>query len=183
MSADYNVFHVSVLAIYDTYKRIKSEGQVFLLLCALGGGPSLDFSLLLVRLARAVQPAFRAVQPLISTIHCLLLNLSVMACYPSACLPSSSPDPSSQARSRLALSAIAVIQLICFQQLPDSCCTMDAHNTFPSNRLRTLSIAMGVYTPPAVFIDSLFSNLLYFPPSIPFLFNGLQNAPPATPLL
>jgi hypothetical protein len=29
-------------------------------------------------------------------------------------------------------------------------CTMDARNSFPFNRLWTLSIAMGVYTPPAM---------------------------------
>jgi hypothetical protein len=59
---------------------------------------------------------------------------------------------------------------------------MDARKPFVFNRFRTLSIAMGVYTPGAILSDYLFTKRLYFPPSIPFLFNRLQNAPPATPL-
>jgi hypothetical protein len=45
------------------------------------------------------------------------------------------------------LKAISVIQILYFQWLPDSCITMDARNPFSFNRFRTLSIAMGVYTP------------------------------------
>jgi hypothetical protein len=59
---------------------------------------------------------------------------------------------------------------------------MERRNPFAFNRFRTLSIAMGVYPPLALFIDRRSSNLLDFPPSISFLFNRLQNAPPATPL-
>jgi hypothetical protein len=42
---------------------------------------------------------------------------------------------------------LACIQPLSFLSLADSCCTMDARNPFPFYRLRTLSIAMGVYTP------------------------------------
>jgi hypothetical protein len=49
--------------------------------------------------------------------------------------------------------------------------------------LRTLSTATGGYTPlPLFFSPATRFNLLYFLPSIPFSFNDLQNAPPATPL-
>jgi hypothetical protein len=49
--------------------------------------------LLLLRLpAPTVQPAPFAVHTSILTIHCKLLNQSVLACYHSACLPSSSAE-------------------------------------------------------------------------------------------
>jgi hypothetical protein len=39
------------------------------------------------------------------------------------------------------------IHPLCFQRFPDSCCTMERRNPCVFRRLRTLSIAMGVYTP------------------------------------
>jgi hypothetical protein len=41
---------------------------------------------------------------------------------------------------------LACIQPLSFLSLVDSCCAMDACNPIAFNRLRTLSIAMGVYT-------------------------------------
>jgi hypothetical protein len=51
------------------------------------------------------------------------------------------------ASSRLALSSIPVIQLLHFQSLADSSAQWTPRNPFLFNRFRTLSIAMGVYTP------------------------------------
>ncbi len=51
-----------------------------------------------------------------------------------------------------------------------------------SNGSALFPVTTGVYLTLAICIDCLFSNLLYFPSSIPFLFNRLQNAPSATPL-
>jgi hypothetical protein len=48
---------------------------------------------------------------------------------------------------------LACIQPLSFLCFADSCCTMDACNPFPFNYFRTLSIAMGVYTP---FTQSVF---------------------------
>jgi hypothetical protein len=42
---------------------------------------------------------------------------------------------------------LVYIQPLSFLSFADSCCTMDACNPFPFNCFRTLSIAMGVYTP------------------------------------
>jgi hypothetical protein len=42
---------------------------------------------------------------------------------------------------------LAYIQPLFFLSFTDSFCTMDARNPFAFNRFRTLSIAMGVYTP------------------------------------
>jgi hypothetical protein len=108
-----------------------------------------------------------AVQPSIFPIHCLLLNLSVLACYPPTCLftlslevPSSSsqsfslPAVTGWSLSRFVLPPIPVIQPLCFQTLADSCCTMDARNSFAFNFFRTLSIAMGVYAPLAPFFST-----------------------------
>jgi len=57
------------------------------------------------------------------------------------------PDPPAT-RSRLVLLVIPVIQPLYFQWLPDSFAQWTRFNPFLSNRFRTLSITMGVYTPP-----------------------------------
>jgi hypothetical protein len=51
------------------------------------------------------------------------------------------------ARSCLVLFAVPVIQPLCFQTFTDSLCAMERRNPCFFRRLRTLSIAMGVYTP------------------------------------
>jgi hypothetical protein len=61
-------------------------------------------------------------------------------------------DPGA-ARSCFVLFAVPVIQPLCFQALTDSLCTMERRNPCFFRRLRTLSIAMGVYTPSAVFME------------------------------
>src|SRR4029077_17088358 len=57
------------------------------------------------------------------------------------------------------------------------------HIPFMFLSLPTLSVATGGYTPCLpLFSTATRFDLFYFPPSILFLFNYLQNAPPATPL-
>jgi hypothetical protein len=73
------------------------------------------------------------------------------------------PEPPG-ALSRLDLFANSVIQLFYFQQLPDSFAQWTLPNSFAFNRLRTLSIAMGVY--PSYYLHRApipFSELLHFP--------------------
>jgi hypothetical protein len=95
-----------------------------------------------------------AVQPSIFPIPCLLLNPSVLACYSFPCLPNSNADLFPPAHLgerlavyRLAFSPLPVIQLLSFQTLTDSFAPWTHNNHFVINTLRTLSIAMGVYTP------------------------------------
>jgi hypothetical protein len=53
-----------------------------------------------------IPPSKIAVHPLIFPVHCLLLNLSVLACYSFPCLPSSSPaDPDLSCYTSLSLLA------------------------------------------------------------------------------
>jgi hypothetical protein len=95
---------------------------------------------------RSIRPL--AVQPQIVPVPCKLLNQSVPACYSLPCLSSSSHAPILPAAPcRLVLFALSVIQLLYFQQFPDSSAQWTHLNPFPFNRLRTLSIAMGGVPP------------------------------------
>jgi len=63
------------------------------------------------------------------------------------CVYGSSSSPNRRPRELLSL--LQVIQLLYFQQLPHSFAQWTCRNPFLFNRFRTLSIAMGVYTPRA----------------------------------
>jgi hypothetical protein len=104
----------------------------------------LCFFLLRPSPARTVQSCPIAVHPSILTIHCLLLNLSVLACYSFPCISKlilAETPPMGTGLGRRSHSTPL------FPMVSGLFCTIDARNPFVIYRFRTLSIAMGVYTP------------------------------------
>jgi hypothetical protein len=84
------------------------------------------------------------------TLAAPLRNLSGSISTFSSILPESC-DPATSSLFALPRTTDHEFRLACIQPLSflcfaDSCCTMDACNPFSFYRLRTLSIAMGVYT-------------------------------------
>jgi hypothetical protein len=101
-----------------------------------------------------------AIHPSILPIPCILLNLSVLACYSFPCLFTLSLEVPRSSLARPACPPLWASRALSFFPLAHSrhstpllstasglFCAMGARNPLPLNRLRTLSIAMGVYTP------------------------------------